>query len=315
MKTNPKRILVTGGAGYIGAHVCRALALEGHIPVVFDDFSTGHRSSCLWGEVIEGSLLDKEALLKACSSHIDAVVHLAAKALVGESTQIPETYFEHNVVGTQNLLEAMEEAEIGQIIFSSTCALYAPTSELLSEKDLIDPKSPYGLTKWMAEEVIRRSGMGHVIFRYFNAAGASAGGEIGEDHDPETHLIPRAIEAKLKGETLPIFGTDWQTPDGTCIRDYIHVDDIAAAHLLALDAHESLTVNLGTGCGHSVREITEAIGVEVTHEPRREGDIARLVCNSSLAKERLGFTPKSSDLRHIIETAYAWEKARLEALS
>jgi len=310
-----KRILVTGGAGYIGSHVCRALAMQGYVPVVFDDFSTGHRSACLWGEVIEGSLLDKEAVSQACSCHIDAVIHLAAKALVGESTEQPTLYFQHNVIGTQNLIDAMEKAEIGQMIFSSTCALYAPIDTPLSEERLIKPQSPYATSKWVAEELIRRSGLAHVIFRYFNAAGASPSGEIGEDHDPETHLIPRAIGAKLRGEALPIYGTDWETPDGTCIRDYVHVDDIAAAHLLALETCENLTLNLGTGQGHSVREIAEVIGVEVIEEPRRTGDVSCLVCNSSLAHEKLGFSPKSSGLRHIIDTAYAWEKARLEALS
>lgn len=309
------RVLVTGGAGYIGSHVCRALASAGYTPIVFDDFSTGHASACLWGELIEGSLLDASALAEAFSKEIHAVIHLAAKALVSESTQMPAAYFEHNVLGTQNLLEAMDQAKTDQIIFSSTCALYAPNESLLHEECLIDPQSPYGLSKWMAEEVIRRSGHSHVIFRYFNAAGAAPSGEIGEDHNPETHLIPRAIQAKLAGEILPIYGTDWNTPDGTCVRDYIHVDDIAAAHLLALESNENLTLNLGTGTGLSVRAITEAVGAKTREEKRRTGDVAHLVCDTRRAKDKLGFIPKYSDLRHIIDTAYAWEKARSEALS
>lgn len=316
-----KKILVTGGAGYIGSHICRFLKLAGFEPIVFDDLSTGNEKAVLWGPFVKGSLLDEAALDTVFQTYsIDTVIHLGGKALVAESMQAPASYVEHNTLGTMRLLEAMERAAVRRILFSSTCAVYGiPEQERLDENHPIQPTSPYGLSKWMAEEAIRycseKWGFSYIIFRYFNAAGASSCGQIGEQHDPETHLIPLAIGAALGTHPpLKIFGTALDTPDGTCIRDYIHVDDIAKAHLLALDTTANLTLNLGSGSGFSVRDIITALqgygSVPYTEEAPRLGDPPKLVADITKAQKELGFSPTDSNLHHILKTAYTWAKGQ-----
>jgi UDP-glucose-4-epimerase GalE len=317
-------ILVTGGAGYIGSHCCRALVAAGHHPVVFDNFSTGHRNF-VTGSLVVGDLLDKAALGRAFAQHdIVAVMHFAASSLVGESVIDPQKYYRNNVVGTLSLLEAMREAACHRLVFSSTGAVYGNAgSKGLPENYPCAPINPYGASKWMVERILAdyRSayGLGSFCLRYFNACGADRSGSIGELRDNETHLIPRAMMA-LQGHIgdFAVFGDDYDTPDGTAIRDYIHVTDLAAAHLEALkrlmQGHSGGTFNLGTGAGYSVREVLGAIAAEtgraVPHvvKPRRSGDPAYLVADPTAARETLKFHPEHSDLRTIIRTAWAWHR-------
>ena len=317
-------ILVTGGAGYIGSHCCRALAAAGYHPVVFDNFSTGHRSF-VTGSLVTADLQDKTALDRAFAQHdIVAVMHFAASSLVGESVADPRKYYANNVAGTLSLLDAMREAGCNRLVFSSTGAVYGNAdSKALSESYACAPINPYGASKWMIERMLAdyRSayGLGSFCLRYFNASGADAAGGIGELRDNETHLIPRAMMA-LQGHVgdFAVFGDDYDTPDGTAIRDYIHVTDLAAAHLLALkllmQGHCGGTFNLGTGAGYSVHEILTAIaaetGREVPHiiKPRRPGDPTYLVANPTAARETLKFRPAHSDLATIIRTAWAWHQ-------
>jgi UDP-glucose-4-epimerase GalE len=317
-------ILVTGGAGYIGSHACRALAAAGYHPVVFDDFSTGHRSF-VTGSLVTGDLKDGAALNRAFAQHdIVAVMHFAASSLVGESVVDPAKYYANNVAGTLSLLDAMHEAGCNRLVFSSTGAVYGNAdSKALPESYPCAPINPYGASKWMVERMLAdyRSayGLGAFCLRYFNASGADAAGGIGELRDNETHLIPRAMMA-LQGHVgdFAVFGDDYDTPDGTAIRDYIHVTDLAAAHLAALkllmQGHTGGAFNLGTGAGYSVREILTAIaaetGREVPHmvKPRRAGDPTYLVADPTAAGENLKFVPAHSDLATIIRTAWAWHK-------
>ena len=317
-------ILVTGGAGYIGAHGCRALAAAGYHPVVFDNFSTGHRGF-VTGSLVTGDLKDSAALDRAFAQHdIVAVMHFAASSLVGESVVDPAKYYANNVAGTLSLLDAMRKAGCNRLVFSSTGAVYGNAdSKALPESYPCVPINPYGASKWMIERILAdyRSayGLGAFCLRYFNASGADANGGIGELRDNETHLIPRALMA-LQGHVgdFAVFGDDYDTPDGTAIRDYIHVTDLAAAHLAALkllmQGHAGGAFNLGTGAGYSVREILSAIaaetGREVPHliKPRRAGDPTYLVADPSAARETLGFVPAHSDLATIIRTAWAWHK-------
>jgi UDP-glucose-4-epimerase GalE len=317
-------ILVTGGAGYIGSHCCRALAAAGYHPVVFDNFSTGHRSF-VTGSLVTGDLKDKTALDRAFAQHdIVAVMHFAASSLVGESVADPRKYYTNNVTGTLSLLNAMREAGCNRLVFSSTGAVYGNAdSKALPESYPCAPINPYGASKWMIERMLAdyRSayGLGSFCLRYFNASGAAAAGGIGELRDNETHLIPRAMMA-LQGHVgdFAVFGDDYDTPDGTAIRDYIHVTDLAAAHLAALkllmQGHCGGTFNLGTGVGYSVREILDAIaaetGREVPHvvKPRRSGDPTYLVADPTAAREILKFRPAHSDLATIIRTAWTWHK-------
>jgi UDP-glucose 4-epimerase len=317
-------ILVTGGAGYIGSHCCRALAAAGYHPVVFDNFSTGHRSF-VKGSLVAGDLMDKAALASAFGQHdIIAVMHFAAASLVGESVADPRKYYWNNVVGTLSLLDAMREAGCNRLVFSSTGAVYGNAdSKALPETYTCAPINPYGASKWMIERILAdyRSayGLGSFCLRYFNASGAAASGDIGELRENETHLIPRAMMA-LQGHIgdFAVFGDDYDTPDGTAIRDYIHVTDLAAAHLLALQllmqGHSGGALNLGTGTGFSVREILAAIaaetGREVPHvvKPRRPGDPTYLVANPAAARETLTFRPAHSDLATVIRTAWAWHQ-------
>ena len=317
-------ILVTGGAGYIGSHGCRALAAAGYHPVVFDNLSTGHRGF-VSGSLVVGDLLDRAALAGAFARHdIVAVMHFAAASLVGESVVDPQKYYRNNVVGTLTLLEAMREAGCHRLVFSSTGAVYGNAdSKALPETHPCVPINPYGASKWMIERLLAdyRSayGIGAFCLRYFNASGADASGDIGEKRNNETHLIPRAMMA-LQGHVadFAVFGDDYDTPDGTAIRDYIHVTDLAAAHVEALkllmQGHGGGAFNLGTGAGFSVRQILAAIaaetGREVPHvvKPRRPGDPTYLVADPSAAREVLKFHTRNSELATIIRTAWAWHQ-------
>ena len=323
MKDRPA-ILVTGGAGYIGSHACRALLAAGYRPVVFDNFSTGHRSFVA-GSPVTGDLLDRAALDRVFAEHeIVAVMHFAASSLVGESVADPQKYYVNNVAGTLSLLQSMRAAGCHRLVFSSTGAVYGNAdSKALPETYPCEPINPYGASKWMIERMLADSrnayGFGAFCLRYFNASGADPAGGIGELRDNETHLIPRAMMA-LQGHVpdFAVFGDDYDTPDGTAIRDYIHVTDLAAAHVAALElllqGHRGGAFNLGTGTGFSVREILSAIaaetGREVPHviKPRRPGDPTYLVADPAAARETLKFRAAHSDLATIIRTAWAWHQ-------
>jgi UDP-glucose-4-epimerase GalE len=322
--SNRPAVLVTGGAGYIGSHCCRALDCAGYHPVVYDNFSTGHRSF-VTGSLVTGDLKDGAKLAHAFAQYdIVAVMHFAASSLVGESVADPRKYYTNNLAGTLSLLDAMREAGCDRLVFSSTGAVYGNAdSKALPESYACDPINPYGASKWMIERMLadyrRAYGLGSFALRYFNASGADAAGGIGEWRDHETHLIPRAMMA-LQGHVtdFAVFGDDYDTPDGTAIRDYIHVTDLAAAHVLALkllmQGHAGGAYNLGTGTGLSVREILAAIkaetGREVPHtiKPRRSGDPAYLVADPAAARATLQFLPAHSDLATIIKTAWAWHQ-------
>ncbi|MDJ0894425.1 MAG: UDP-glucose 4-epimerase GalE [Alphaproteobacteria bacterium] len=319
------RVLVTGGAGYVGSHACKALAEAGFEPVSFDNMSIGSPDLVQWGPLVEGDVLDVEALDRVCAAYRPrAVLHFAALALVGESTADPAAYYRVNVGGSANLIDAMRRHDIPALVFSSTCAVYGvPERSPITENSATRPINPYGFTKLAAEHLFSDAhaafGMRAVCLRYFNAAGADPEARIGERHDPETHAIPLAIRATMgQGPAFHILGTDYETPDGTAIRDYVHVDDLAQAHVLALqhllDGKESLTVNLGTGRGTSVQEIVDAVGDvsgrTVPHEiaPRRSGDPAVLIADAQAAREKLGWTPRYTEIRSIIETAWRWHE-------
>lgn len=322
--SNDPAVLVTGGAGYIGSHGCRALLAAGYRPVVFDNFSTGHRSFVA-GSLVTGDLLDRAALDRVFAEHeIAAVMHFAASSLVGESVADPQKYYVNNVAGTLSLLQAMRAAGCHRLVFSSTGAVYGNAdSKALPETYPCAPINPYGASKWMIERMLAdyRSayGFGAFCLRYFNASGADPAGGIGELRDNETHLIPRAMMA-LQGHVpdFAVFGDDYDTPDGTAIRDYIHVTDLAAAHVAALElllqGHRGGAFNLGTGTGFSVREILSAIaaetGREVPHvvKPRRPGDPTYLVADPTAARDILKFRAAHSDLATIIRTAWAWHQ-------
>ena len=316
-------VLVTGGAGYIGSHACKALAGAGFQPVVFDNLSRGHREAVRWGPLVEGDLADRQRLCAALIEHkVEAVMHFAAYAYVGESVTDPALYYRNNLGGTLSLLEAMREAGIGEIVFSSTCATYGiPDGVPIREDAPQRPVNPYGETKLAIERALHwyaaAYGLRSVSLRYFNAAGADPEGEIGEHHEPETHLVPLVLQAALgQRPHIDIFGTDYPTPDGTAIRDYVHVRDLAIAHLRALERLRggggSAAVNLGTGQGHSVREVIAAAElasgrkVPARAAPRRPGDPPALVADPSLAGEILGWHPQHSDLDTIIRTSLAW---------
>ncbi|MEZ2142586.1 UDP-glucose 4-epimerase GalE [Bradyrhizobium sp. DN5] len=321
--TDRPTVLVTGGAGYIGSHACRALTAAGYQPVVYDNLSTGHRSF-VTGPLVTGDLLDGTALARAFADYnITAVMHFAAASLVGESMTDPQKYYINNVQGTLSLLQAMRNANCHRIVFSSTGAVYGNAdSKELPEDFPCAPINPYGASKWMIERMLAdyrtAYGFGAFCLRYFNASGADPAGGIGELRDNETHLIPRAMMALQGHVEFAVFGDDYDTPDGTAIRDYIHVTDLAAAHVAALklleQGHAGSSFNLGTGSGFSVREILNAIrqetGREVPHtiKPRRPGDPTYLVADPSAAKKVLNFVPRHSDLPTIIRTAWAWHQ-------
>lgn len=317
-----RSVLVTGGAGYVGSHACKALAGAGYLPVAYDNLSRGHREAVRWGPLVTGDTADRARLVATIKQYrIGAVLHFAAFAYVGESVADPALYYRNNLVGSLALIEAMRESGVAKIVFSSTCATYGiPEQVPIAESARQVPVNPYGETKLAIERALRwyeAHGLRSVSLRYFNAAGADPEGETGERHDPETHLIPLVLEAALgRRAEVEIYGTDYPTPDGTAIRDYIHVADLAAAHVLALDhlaaGGESLALNLGTGSGHSVRAVIAAAervsGRRVPYRtaPRRSGDPPVLVADARLAAERLGWRASFSDLDTILGTALAW---------
>ncbi|SMH49451.1 UDP-glucose 4-epimerase GalE [Maritimibacter sp. HL-12] len=320
------KVLVCGGAGYIGSHMVRQLVAAGFEPVVFDNLSQGHAAAVEGVPLVRGDLLDPAALAAVFAGHeFDAVYHFAALISVGDSVIAPELYYRNNVVGALNLLDAMRTAGVGRIVFSSTAAVYGnPRTDKIAETHPQAPINPYGWSKLMMEQILadhaRAHGIRAVSFRYFNAAGADPGGAIGEAHDPETHLVPNILCAALGlRPMLEIFGDDYDTSDGTCVRDYIHVNDIASAHLAALDwmdAHEGAHVfNLGNGSGFSNLEVLEAArkvtGIDIPHRirPRREGDAGTLVADSAKAQSHLGWRPQHSGIEEIIESAWAWHRA------
>jgi len=320
-------ILVTGGAGYIGSHTVAALLERGDEVVVIDSLQTGHKEALLGGKLYEGDLRDKELLKKLfAENQIEGVIHFAANSLVGESMQNPGKYYDNNMYGTLCLLEAMNEAGVRRIVFSSTAATYGePEKTPIEETDRTEPTNVYGETKLMMERMIRWYdrvlNVRYVALRYFNAAGAHESGKIGEDHRPETHLIPIVLQTALGQRShISVFGEDYPTEDGTCIRDYLHVSDLADAHLRAIDYlkndGKSDVFNLGSGSGFSVREIIETARkvtgkeIPVQTEPRRAGDPAILIASSQKAREVLGWTPARENIETIIASAWNWHQSR-----
>jgi UDP-glucose 4-epimerase/UDP-arabinose 4-epimerase len=322
-------VLVTGGAGYIGAHTAKALSEQGYFPVVFDSLSSGFREAVRWGAFVHGDIRDAGALADAIDAHgVKAVIHFAGLIEVGRSVVKPDLFWEHNVGGTVTLLSTMREKGVNRLVFSSSAAVYGQGGrgplETIPEAAPKAPASPYGDTKlaceWMIEAQCRAYGLTAVALRYFNAAGADPSGLIGEAHEPETHLIPLAIAAALgDGKPLTVFGDDFDTPDGTCLRDYIHVSDLAAAHVAALKvdlpAGGYEAVNVGTGQGASVLEVVEAVGralgrpVPYSVGARRAGDPPSLVANPGRAAELLGWRAECSNLDQIVVDALRWERA------
>lgn len=319
-------ILVTGGAGYIGSHTVRQLEQAGHRVVVYDNLVKGHRNSVKNSLFIKGDIFDSDLLEDTIKRYaITSVVHFAAYSVVGESMEKPREYYHNNVGGTLNLLDIMLAAGVNKMVFSSTAAVYGePEKTPITEDMPKNPTSVYGRTKVMMEEAMadyaRAYGFKCIALRYFNACGADIGGDIGEDHRPETHLVPLVLQACLgKTDGIKIFGDDYPTEDGTCIRDYIHITDLAQAHVLALEAlyqgHGSEVYNLGNGSGFSVKEITEAAeavtGITIPKQvvARRPGDPAVLVASSEKIRRDLGWQPQYSDIKSIIETAWRWHKS------
>jgi UDP-arabinose 4-epimerase len=319
-----KNVLVTGGAGYIGSHTCKLLASAGYEPICFDNLSTGHKEFVKWGPLEEGDILDTPFLLKVLEKYQPvAIIHFAASAYVGESVINPFKYYINNVKGTLSVLEAMKIANIHKFVFSSTCATYGtPAIKLIDESCPQNPINPYGQSKLFIEKMLydlsNNAEIRFVALRYFNAAGADRNGEIGEKHYPETHLIPLAINSAMpKGEPLQLFGTKFDTPDGSAVRDYIHVEDLASGHLLALEyllaMGESQYINLGSGKGTSVLEVVAALrglGINVTYNvcPKREGDPAYLVANAAKAMAILRWQPSYKDFTEILKTAIVWHQ-------
>lgn len=317
-------VLATGGAGYVGSAAVRCLLANGYDVFAYDSLIKGHRQSLPAERLIIGELADKNRLVQVMRDRkIDAVMHFAAFISVGESTERPLEYYHNNIVNSLTLLEAMQEAGVKKIVFSSTAAVYAPITEgALQEDSPKNPDSPYAFSKYAIERLIadfsRGYGLGYTILRYFNACGASPDGRYGEDHDPETHLIPLVLQVPLgRRKKIGIFGRDYPTPDGTCIRDYIHVDDLADAHRRALEAmppDRGSIYNIGTGTGHSVLEVIrtaeEVTGQKIACEdlPRRNGDTTRLVAGSEKLRNELGWAPAYQNLRDIIESAWRWHR-------
>lgn len=330
LSPSPKSaILVTGGAGYIGSHTAKALHDSGFVPVVFDNLSSGFREAVRWGPLVYGDIRDRTALRDAMTSHkVEAVIHFAGLIEVGRSVVRPDLFWDVNVTGTATLLDAMRDRGVGRLVFSSSAAVYGQGDrgglEVIGERAEKGPVSPYGDTKlaaeWLIQAHCRAFGLSAVALRYFNAAGADVSGLIGEAHEPETHLIPLAIAAAIgAGKPLTVFGSDFETPDGTCLRDYIHVDDLASAHVAAVTAvlpegtYDAM--NVGTGEGRSVLQVIEAVGraagQPVPHHigERRAGDPASLVADPTHARDLLEWTPRRSALDSIVADALAWERS------
>jgi len=313
-------VLVTGGAGYVGSQACKALAAAAFRPVVYDDLSTGHRWAVQWGPLEEGDLRDGARLAEVLRRHRPAaVMHFAAQALVGLSVEQPEITFSINRDGTAALLSALAQHGNPPVVFSSTCSLYGERSEAALDESLAPaPGNPYAASKLAAEQLLEAAPLRSARLRYFNAAGADPEGALGEAHEPEPHLIPNVLLAAAGGPPLTVHGNDYPTPDGTCVRDYVHVADLAAAHVLALrrllDGGASVTLNLGSGRGASVAEVIAAAeritGKSVPHRfgPRRAGDPSRLVADIGTARRELGWSPQRSDLHSILTDAWAWAR-------
>lgn len=325
--TAPRYVLVAGGAGYIGSHTCKQLARAGYTPVVYDSLENGHEWAVRWGPLERGNILDRARLETVLQRYRpEAVLHFAAYAYVGESVTDPARYYHNNVAGTLVLLEAMRACGVMRIVFSSTCATYGvPATALIDESCPQQPINPYGASKLMVERMLAdfqiAYGLQWVALRYFNAAGADPQGELGEAHDPETHLLPLIIQAALDpGRSITVFGSDYPTPDGTCIRDYIHVTDLADAHILALQNLQrggaSGAFNLGNGQGFSVREVIDSVrrvagrDLRIVAGERRPGDPPALVGNAARARQILGWTPRYADLDTLVGTAWAWHTAQ-----
>ncbi len=321
------KVLIVGGAGYIGSHVAKHLALQGMEPVVLDVLSRGSRAALKWGPFYEGSCGSRPILDRVFSENaIEAVMHFAAFAYVGESVERPDLYYGNNVAAALTLLDAMVAHGVRHFVFSSSCATFGEALSLpIDETHPQHPINPYGRTKLMVERILadydRAFGLRSCVFRYFNAAGCDPEGEIGENHDPETHLIPLVLESLGgRGPAISIFGTDYPTPDGTCLRDYVHVNDLAEAHRLGLqkllETGHSEDYNLGNGNGFSVREVVAAaervtgLRASVIEKPRRPGDPPALVGSSAKARAILGWKPHYTDLEEIIRTAWLWERSR-----
>jgi len=316
------RILITGGAGYIGSHAVRLFLARGHDVRIYDNLSYGHRGAVPADRLIVADLADTHRLDHTLLEYrIEAVVHFAASALVGESVTHPGRYYLNNVVNTIHLLEAVRRHRVERFVFSSTCAVYgAPARVPITEDEPQRPVNPYGFAKLVIEQALAdyaaAYGLGYAALRYFNAAGASPDGDLGEDHTPESHLIPLVLQVALgQRPEITIFGDDYPTPDGTCIRDYVHVDDLGAAHVRALERltpGTGLKLNLGTGRGHSVREVIDMCRQVSGHPipsakgPRRPGDPPELVADASRAGRELGWQPRYADLQSIVETAWRW---------
>jgi UDP-glucose 4-epimerase len=318
------RILVVGGAGYIGSHMVKMLGGLGCEVTTLDNLSSGHRDAMLCGEFVQGDLADRSLLEALLKRGFDAVMHFASFIQVGESMQHPDKYYRNNLINTLNLLEAMQGAGVGRFIFSSTAATFGePQYTPIDERHPQLPINPYGRTKLMVEQALadfdRAYGLKSVSLRYFNAAGADPQGELGERHDPETHLIPLVLQAASgRRRQISVFGRDYDTPDGTCIRDYIHIQDLCSAHWLALQSlvqgAQSQAYNLGNGNGFSVQEVIDTVQevtgrpIALVNGPRRAGDPARLVADSTAARKQLGWEPLYADLRTIVEHAWQWER-------
>lgn len=316
------KIFVTGGAGYVGSHCVRRLVQAGHAVTVFDSLEFGHRAAIAPGAAfVQGDLRDAGRLAAVLTDQFDAVMHFAAYLNVGESVKDPLLYYRNNVANTIHLLETMKNAGIRRMVFSSTCAVYGEPERLPIVEDLPkNPINPYGRTKlaveFMLQDCATAWGLGSVALRYFNASGAAPDGSIGEDHSPETHLIPLVLQVALgQRESIDVLGTDYPTPDGTCVRDYIHVDDLAEAHLKAVEGlreGQAEAYNVGTGNGASVREVIETAalvtGKKITtrEAARRPGDPPQLWASADRLKERFGWTPAYTELKPIIETAWRW---------
>ena len=320
-----KNVLVTGGAGYIGSHACKMLARAGYIPIVFDNLVNGHRWAVKWGPLEEGDIADRKRLDTVVKKYKPkTIMHFAAEAYVEESIKNPGKYYRNNVAGTLVLLETMRDNLIKNIILSSSCATYGIPEQIpIPEEHPQNPINPYGFSKFMCEQMIKDFSKAHdmqfVILRYFNAAGADPETEIGETHEPETHLIPLVLDVAIKKQKyIKIFGTDYDTHDGTCIRDYIHVSDLANAHLLALEylrnGGKSDIFNLGNGSGFSVREVIKTVetvtgkNIKCIEQQRRKGDPPILIGSSKKAKEILGWEARYDKLENIINTAFEWHK-------
>jgi UDP-glucose 4-epimerase len=318
-------VLVTGGAGYVGSHAAAILRSAGHDAWVIDNLSRGHKPAVPADRFVEGDLADRPLLKRLMRDHeIDAVMHFAAHSQVGESVVNPAIYYENNIANSIALLEVMRDCRVWRIVFSSSAAVYGqPETMPIVEDTAKQPINPYGFSKLAVEQALddyaRAYGIGFAALRYFNAAGAAASGNLGEDHTPETHLIPLVLQVALgQRESIKIFGSDYPTPDGTCVRDYIHVDDLGRAHLAALERLEQgqgMKLNLGVGRGFSVREVVEACRRVTGHPipaeaaPRREGDPPELVADPTRARELLGWRPQFAEVEAIVETAWKWHQA------